>query len=79
MGTPDASDVARAIGELRLATEELRQSVERVEQRVVADSDTNARHSDDTRHQLDQLRAAVLEQAETLDRIAGQTLGRPPT
>jgi hypothetical protein len=81
IGTPDASDVASAIDELRNANEDLVKWLERIEQRLLADADANARGADDTRQQLDQLRAAVFEQADTLDRIAsdriaGQTPGR---
>jgi len=81
VGTPDASDVAIALNDLWSAVGELRQSIERVEQLAVDDSaaEANARRIDATQHQLDQLQGAILEQAETLDRMAGQTPSPPPT
>jgi hypothetical protein len=79
VGTPDASDVASALGELWDAVAELRASMERIERLAVDNSVANAQRIDDTRHQLDQLQGAVLEQAETLDRMAGQTFSRPPS
>lgn len=93
LGTPDATDVATALGELWDAIESIRQSMERIE-RLAADNteatsrriddtggllDDTRRQLDDTRRQLDQLQGAVLEHAATLDRIAGQGLGQPST
>lgn len=69
MGTPDATEVERALGELRQAVDDLRQTMDRVE--LLA--------TDDTRQQVDRLHAAVLEHADTLDRIVGHTQGRPVT
>lgn len=69
IGTPDATEVERALGELRQAVDDLRQTMDRVE--LLA--------TDDTRQQVDRLQAAVLEHADTLDRIVGHTTGRPVT
>jgi hypothetical protein len=77
LGTPDASEVARALAELRQAIDELRQSVAHIEQLAI--DDTDARRIDDTRRHVDQLQAVVLEHAERLDDIAGRPSGRPPT
>jgi chromosomal replication initiation ATPase DnaA len=77
LGTPDATEVERALGELRQAVDDLRQSVDQVH--LLAIDDTDARRIDDTRQQVDRLHAAVLEHADTLDRIAGRTPGRPVT
>lgn len=69
MGTPDAAEVERAFGELRQAVDDLRHTMDRVE--LLA--------TDDTRQQVERLHAAVLEHADTLDRIVGHTPGRPVT
>jgi methyl-accepting chemotaxis protein len=86
MGTPDATDVATALGELWDAIESIRQSMERIERLAADNTEATSRRIDDTggllddtRRQLDQLQGAVLEHAASLDRIAGQGLGQPST
>lgn len=74
-GTPDATDVERAIAELWQAITDLRQSVAHIHELAVDDAD--ARRIDDTQRQLDQLQAVMLEHADTLDRIVGHTTDRP--
>jgi hypothetical protein len=77
LGTPDASEVAQELNELRQAIDDLRRSVACIEQ--LATDDTDARRIDDTGRHIDQLQAVVLEHAERLDDIAGRPSGRPPT